>query len=379
MAKRSATARLAGLALGAAAAAVAVWAVKDIPAQMGAVPDTGERGARVRRSPQFRDGKFRNSVPSSTMPGEPVKVFRELLRRQPDRHPTGPIPIVTGISGPAPSTGLHLTWYGHATTLIEIEGRTVLLDPVWSERVSPSQLAGPKRLHPVPIGLADLPEIDAVVISHDHYDHLDMDTIVYLATHHSAPFLVPLGVGAHLERWGIPTERIIELDWHEDAVVAGIRFTVTPARHFSGRGLSRDHTLWGSWVIAGPKRRVFYSGDTGYFDGFAEIGEKYGPFDATLVQIGAYGEGWPDIHMVPEDGLRTHLDVRGGLMIPVHWCTFVLAFHAWSEPVERLCRDAKEHGVTLAVPRPGERVDVDNPPELDAWWQTISAPKALTP
>jgi len=371
MAKRSAPARLARLAVGAAATAAVVWAVKDVPAQMGAAPTTGERGERVRRSPQFRDGKFRNSVPSSTVPEEPAKLLREFVRRQSDRKPAQPIPVVSG-SARAATDGLHITWYGHASALVEIEGRTVLLDPVWSDRVSPSQLAGPRRLHPVPVALADLPEIDAVVISHDHYDHLDLETVTYLARHHSAPFLVPLGIGAHLERWGIPLERIIELDWHEDATVAGVRFTVTPARHFSGRGFTRDQTLWGSWVIAGPTRKVFYSGDTGYFDAFAEIGEAYGPFDATLVQIGAYGDGWPDIHMVPEDGLRTHLDVRGGLLIPVHWCTFVLAFHPWSEPVERLWRDAKEHEVTLAVPRPGERIDVDNPPEVDPWWQSIA-------
>jgi L-ascorbate metabolism protein UlaG (beta-lactamase superfamily) len=372
MAKRTAGRRLAGLALGAAATAAAVWAVKDIPAQLGGSPTAGERGERVRRSPQYRDGKFHNSVPSSTLSSGAGKLLREGLRRQPARHPSRPVPVVaTPPESPAPD-GLHLTWYGHASTLIEIEGRTVLLDPVWSERVSPSQIVGPRRLHPPPVALADLPEIDAVVISHDHYDHLDLDTVKFLVEHHSAPFLVPLGIGAHLERWGVPLARIIELDWHDEATVSGVRFVLTPARHFSGRGFARDRTLWGSWVIAGPHRRVFYSGDTGYFDGFAQVGEAYGPFDATLIQIGAYGEGWPDIHMTPEDGLRAHLDVRGGLLIPVHWCTFMLAFHAWSEPVERVRREAKEHGVTLAVPRPGERVDVDAPPEVDAWWQPVA-------
>jgi L-ascorbate metabolism protein UlaG (beta-lactamase superfamily) len=369
MARRSG--RLARLAFGAAAAAVAVWTVKDIPTQMGASPLTGERGERVRRSPQWRDGKFRNSVPGSTLPTGGLKLLRDALRRQPDRKPSRAVPVVAGTSAPV-SDGLHITWYGHASALVEIEGATVLLDPVWSERVSPSELVGPHRLHPVPAPLADLPPIDAVVISHDHYDHLDLATVTALARDHAAPFLVPLGIGAHLERWGVPSDRIVELDWNDSTSVAGIRFTLTPARHFSGRGLRRDQTLWGSWVIAGPTRRVFYSGDTGYFGSFADVGEQHGPFDATLIQIGAYGEGWPDIHMTPEDGLRAHLDVRGGVLIPVHWCTFVLAFHPWSEPVERLWQQAKDQGVALAVPQPGERIDVDDPPEPDPWWQIVA-------
>jgi L-ascorbate metabolism protein UlaG (beta-lactamase superfamily) len=339
---------------------------------MGAAP-SGARLDRIHRSPQWRDGKFRNTVPGSTIPpGQGGKILRELLRGGQARKPIRPIPVVGTVAEPA-RAGLSITWYGHASALVEIEGSTVLIDPVWSDRVSPSQLVGPSRLHPVPVPLAALPAIDAVVISHDHYDHLDMATIKQLAARRATTtFLVPLGVGAHLESWGVPAGRIAELDWEEQATVAGITFTVTAARHFSGRGLTRDQTLWASWVIAGASRRVFYSGDTGYFDGFGRIGAAYGPFDATLVQVGAYGDQWPDIHMTPEDGVATHLDVRGGLLIPVHWCTYVLAFHAWSEPVDRIWREAKERDVTLAVPRPGERIDVDSPPEVDGWWQALT-------
>jgi L-ascorbate metabolism protein UlaG (beta-lactamase superfamily) len=369
------------LAVGAVAAAGAavgaVWAVKDIPMAMGARPE-GDRAERVRRSPQFRDGKFRNTVPPTVATVSGRDIYREWRRRDASRKPAQPIPVITGIPTPARS-GLHVSWLGHATTLIEIEGRRVLLDPVWSDRCSPSPLVGPKRLHRLPYPLDALPEVDAIVISHDHYDHLDMPTVRALTRDQSAPFLVPLGVGAHLQRWGVPESRIIELDWDESATVSGVRFTITAARHFSGRGFSRDGTLWGSWVIAGPtptqgrQRKVFYTGDTGYFDGFARIGAEHGPFDATLVQVGAYGEGWPDIHMTPEDGVRAHRDVRGGLMIPVHWCTYVLAFHGWAEPVERVWREAKELDVRLAVPRPGQRIDVDNPPEVDGWWQAAAA------
>jgi L-ascorbate metabolism protein UlaG (beta-lactamase superfamily) len=343
----------------------------NLAAQIGG-KSTGARRARVEASPQFADGKFRNNVPTgsslslASIPKVAVAVFTGTAARRPHRA----IPLVSAPSETA--DGLHVTWFGHSTALIEIEGRRVLLDPVWSDRCSPSQLAGPRRLHQPPVPLHELPRIDAVVISHDHYDHLDMATVQHLAGLHPAVFVVPLGVGAHLERWGVPAARIAELDWNERAEVAGLELIATPARHFSGRGLSRDETLWASWVIKGPSRRVFYSGDTGYFPGFAAIGAEHGPFDVTLVQVGAYGDEWPDIHMVPEDGVATHLDVRGGLMIPVHWATFDLAAHQWSEPAERTWREAKARDVRLAIPRPGERIDVDNPPEIDAWWQQVA-------
>ena len=367
MAKRGRTRSLLGLALGAAA----VWAARDIPRQMGARAK-GERLARMQASPQYAEGKFRNTVPATqvTVASMP-RVLAATLRDRDRRHPRQPIPLVT----PDPGTtadGLHVTWYGHSSALVEIEGKRVLLDPVWSERCSPSRLQGPKRLHEPPVALRDLPPLDAVLISHDHYDHLDMESIQNLVDLQAAPFLVPLGVGAHLERWGVPPTRIIELDWNERAAVAGIEFIATPARHFSGRGFSRDETLWSSWVIAGPTRKAFYSGDTGYFPGFAAIGAEHGPFDVTLVQIGAYGDAWPDIHMVPEDGVATHVDVNGALMVPVHWGTFNLALHDWAEPADRVWAEAKARDVRLAVPRPGQTVDVDDPPAVDGWWKEIA-------
>ncbi|GAA2868282.1 Zn-dependent hydrolase [Actinoplanes cyaneus] len=342
-----------------------------IAAQIGG-KSTGARLARVEASPQFSGGRFRNNVPTQSsvsltaLPRIAVAAFTGTSARRPHQA----IPLVSPAFQEAGS--LHLTWLGHSTALIEIDGRRVLLDPVWSERCSPTQLVGPRRLHEPPLPLHELPPIDAVVISHDHYDHLDMTTVQHLAAHHRATFVVPLGVGAHLERWGVPLTRIAELDWNESHLVGDLELIATPARHFSGRGLSRDETLWASWVIKGPARRVFYSGDTGYFPGFAAIGAEHGPFDATLVQVGAYGSDWPDIHMVPEDGIATHLDVRGGLLIPVHWATFDLATHRWAEPAERTWAEAKARGVQLAIPRPGERVDVDAPPEIDPWWQQVA-------
>jgi L-ascorbate metabolism protein UlaG (beta-lactamase superfamily) len=362
---------LAAAALAAAAAGTA-WALRDLPAAFGGRP-TGARADRMRRSPQFRDGAFRNTVPSSTVPtGPTTKLLRDLFLGGQTRRPTRPVPLVTPPPGPA--AGLRAIWYGHSSALVEIEGARILFDPVWSERCSPSRLVGPRRLHPVPVPLAELPPVDAVVISHDHYDHLDMDTVRALVDLQAAPFVVPLGVGAHLERWGVPEHRIVELDWDESTTLpAGVTLTATAARHFSGRSLSaRDGTLWASWIVAGPTRRAFYTGDSGYFPGYAAIGEAHGPFDLTLMQIGAYGEGWPDIHMTPEEGVAAHLDLRGDLMIPLHWATFTLAFHDWAEPADRAWREAKARGVRLAVPRPGEPVDVDDPPFVDGWWQDVA-------
>jgi L-ascorbate metabolism protein UlaG (beta-lactamase superfamily) len=352
-------------------AVATVWSVTDVPAAIGARA-TGAAARRIEASPQWRDGRFRNTVPSTTLPpGSGPALLRQALRRDQRRTPRQPIPVVPVDATPV-LDGVHLTWYGHASVLVEIEGHRVLFDPVWSERCSPTRLVGPRRLHEPPLAVADLPELSAVVISHDHYDHLDMDTVIELTRRQRMPFVVPLGIGAHLRRWGVPEERIVELDWEEPAQVGALRLTATAARHFSGRGLTRDRTLWASWVVAGPTRRVFYTGDTGYFDGFARIGAEHGPFDASLVQCGAYGEQWPDIHMTPEDAVSAHVDVHGGLLVPVHWCTFVLAFHPWADPVERLWREAKAREVPIAVPRPGQRIDVDNPPEVDDWWSTVA-------
>ncbi|MEH0983576.1 MBL fold metallo-hydrolase [Micromonospora sp. CPCC 205556] len=360
---------------GLAAVAGLAWAARDVPAALGGRL-TGARAERAARSPQFRDGTFHNRTPIRTMPGGESgrNLFRELIFGKQRRRPTAPVPMVR--PDPAPQSAvereLSIVWYGHASALVEIEGHRVLIDPVWSERCSPSATVGPRRLHEPPVRLDQLPPVQAILISHDHYDHLDMPTVQALVRGQSAPFLVPLGVGAHLDRWGVPADRIVELDWSESHRVGDLEITATAAQHFSGRGLRRDGTLWSSWVVAGARRRVFYTGDSGYFDGYAEIGAAHGPFDVTLMQIGAYDRAWPGIHMFPEEAVSAHLDLRGGLFIPVHWATFNLALHDWSEPVDRLWAEAKARDVRLAVPRPGERVVVDDPPPVDGWWQAVA-------
>ncbi|MGS2618159.1 MBL fold metallo-hydrolase [Micromonospora sp. LZ34] len=363
-----------GGSVGLAALAGLAWVARDVPAALGGRL-TGTRAQRAARSPQFRDGTFHNRASTRTMVADPGRnLLWELVFGKQQRRPRSAVPLLRPASTPGTDSEreLNVVWYGHASALIEIEGRRVLLDPVWSERCSPSALVGPRRLHEPPVRLDELPRVDAILISHDHYDHLDMATVQALLTSQSAPFLVPLGVGAHLDRWGVPADRIVELDWSETHRVGGLEITATAAQHFSGRGLRRDGTLWSSWVIAGARRRVFYTGDSGYFDGYTEIGAEHGPFDVTLMQIGAYDRAWPSIHMFPEEAVTAHLDLRGGLLIPVHWATFNLALHDWAEPVDRLWAEAKARDVRLAVPRPGERVVVDDPPAVDGWWQSVA-------
>ena len=365
--------RRSALLVPAAALLRAAW---NIPAAIGGRA-SGARLDRMRRSAQYRDGAFHNRVPATVMPaGNAPDVGRELLRYRAQRRPARAIPVVTpsatALANP-PADGLRLTWLGHATALVEIEGRRVLFDPIWSQRCSPSALIGPRRLHRVPMRLEDLPPLDAVVISHDHYDHLDMATVRRLAALQSVRFVVPLGVGAHLERWGVRQSRIVELDWDESTTAGGLTLTATAARHFSGRLRQDNSTLWASWVVAGRDRRVFYTGDSGFFPDYAAIGEAHGPFDATLVQVGAYSPYWPDIHMTPEEGVATHLAVRGGLLVPVHWCTFNLALHPWSEPMERLTAEAAAHDVRVVIPKPGQLLDLaDLPAVADTWWRSIA-------
>ena len=270
---------------------------------------TGDRLARMQQSPNYKDGKFQNPVPTQELlPG----TFWQTMRRQlgaggEQRVPLSPPPIVTRTPNDyatPPASALRVTWYGHASALVEIDGHRVLIDPVWSDRVSPSQAFGPKRFHPVPMSLHIMPKLDAIVLTHDHYDHLDMYAIRTLrdsVTQTKVPFITALGVGAHLERWGVPASRIIELDWWDSTRVGGLTIAAGSARHFSGRGLrNRRTTLWAAWSIIGPKHRVFHSGDTGFFDGIADNGRRYGPFDLTMIKIGAYGETWPEIHLTPE-------------------------------------------------------------------------------
>ncbi|MFI1731697.1 MBL fold metallo-hydrolase [Streptomyces acidicola] len=356
------------------------------PAAFGADPG-GARLERIRRSPNFANGAFVNPEGTRVRPagGAVLDMAKRYLRKEERalRAPAGSVPVhattLADLARP-PASGLRLTWMGHSSVLAEIDGHRVLFDPVWGERCSPFAFAGPKRLHPVPLPLAALGPVDVVVISHDHYDHLDLPTIKALVGSDTL-FAVPLGVGAHLEHWGVSETRIRELDWTESTKIGGLTLTATPARHFCGRGLrNAQHTLWASWVVAGETHRIYHSGDTGYFEGFRDIGAEHGPFDATMIQLGAYSEFWPDIHMTPAEGVQAHLDLQGlkphGVLLPIHWGTFNLAPHAWAEPGEWTRDAAEEAGQAVAFPRPGEPFEPAGVLPVDPWWRAVSAPIA---
>lgn len=258
---------------------------------------------------------------------------------------------------------------GHSSLFMQINGQKWLIDPVFSERASPFSFIGPKRFHQPPITLEDLPQIDGVIISHDHYDHLDEASIKFLAQN-TKHFVVPLGVDKHLKKWHVPSQAIHALDWWQSVQLDDLTLTATPTQHFSGRGLfDKNETLWASYVIKSPDSTLFFSGDSGYFDGFKAIGERYGPFDITMIETGAYDKDWANIHMTPEQSLQAHIDLKGNKMMPIHNGTFDLAFHAWYEPLNRISQLAKQAHISILTPMMGQAVSLTAIPDTHAWWE----------
>lgn len=362
------------LAVVVAVLVAAGWVVLSQP-QFGA-PMAGARLARALTNPQYHDGRFVNLEPEAPSTTSLAEYALRQLSGEEVREPSRPVPVLAvdkpALEASPPASGLRAFWIGHASTYVELDGLRFLLDPVFAERVSPLPV-GPRRFHAPPIALADLPRIDAVLISHDHYDHLDMDTVRHLAQRGSR-FFVPLGIGAHLELWGVPPEQIEELEWWQERSLGRVLIVCTPTRHYSGRGLdNRSTTLWSSWSVIGPQHRFFYSGDTGYGKLFQDIGARLGPFNMAFIKIGAYGPGaaWTDIHMTPEQAVQVHRDVRAKRMFPVHWSTFNLAYHDWDEPIRRTVAEASRVGIELVTPRVGEVVDADRPFPSTPWWEAV--------
>lgn len=324
----------------------------------------------------YFNGKFVNEIPTRVVinSSDSASTNTDSNEDAKDRNPAGQIPVSVIDWIKIKSEKDSLTWFGHSTFLLSIDNKKLLIDPMLGPIASPVSFAGIKRykyskdimLH----SIDEMPPIDAVFISHDHYDHLDYQSIVKLKSK-VAHFFVPLGVSAHLIRWGVPKDKITELNWREETEYQGLTVALTPARHYSGRGiLDRDKTLWGGWVILGKNIRLYTSGDSGYGPHFNEIGKKYGPFDITLIEGGQYDQRWPDIHMTPEQSVQANVEVKGKNMMLMHWGAFTLANHSWKEPIDRALKEAKKEGVNLITPQTGETVlfDSDLYIPFSSWW-----------
>ena len=352
---------------------------------LGARAD-GLRLERMQASPLWTEGGFRNRAPIRAGlrdPAAKMPSLADFLCGGTRRVPTAPLPVQDprALWLRRPDTGLRATWLGHSTVLVDIDGARVLTDPVWGQRASPTQLAGPKRFQPVPVALKALPKLDAVLISHDHYDHLCHPTVRALAKT-GVPFVTSLGVGAHLQAWGIDPARITELDWWQSHRLPGtdVEVTAAPSQHFSGRGLKdRNATLWSSLVVRGPRHRVFFSGDTGLTDEYAAIRDRLGPFDLVMLEVGAFHPAWGDIHLGPDHALEALQLLGGGAFLPVHWGTFSLAMHAWDEPAERLLTLAPQQGVRLVMPQLGEAVEPARVDSVTPWWRAVEQAVAAPP
>jgi L-ascorbate metabolism protein UlaG (beta-lactamase superfamily) len=344
--------------------------------QIGGTP-SGERLAKMESASNFKNGKFENQVLTEMKMhfGTIMNVMKHyLFDSKKGKEPEGEIktqPFQADAFARVGADTVAFTWFGHSSLLVRINGKTILIDPVLEgKRASMFSFMGPERFdYDTHVGVVDLPHIDLVLISHDHYDHLDYPTIVALKEKVEA-FYMPLGVGAHFESWGVPADKITELNWWDEVKVGELKLALTPTRHFSGRALrDRFNTLWGSWVIQGTKRKLYFSGDSGYFQGFKEIGEKFGPFDLTFMECGAYNKAWSEIHMFPEESAQAHLDVKGALMMPIHWGKFDLSLHPWKESVRRLKKKAEEENIQLVTPEVGQLVLIPDEMDFSDWWE----------
>jgi len=346
---------------------------------------TGQRLERMQDSALWAGDGFRNLHPITAGLRDtsgPKPTISDFLCGGERKTPRAPLPLQDPRAAwlKAPASGLRATWIGHSTVLIEIDGHRVLTDPVWGPRASPLRLAGPKRFQPAAVPLRALPEVDAVLISHDHYDHLDYPTIRALQKS-KVPFITSLGVGAHLEAWGIAPERITELDWWQSHRIpnTGLTVTAAPSQHFSGRSLGdRNATLWSSLVVQGERHAVFFSGDTGLTSEYATIRERLGPFDLALLEVGAFHPSWGDIHLGPANALKALQLLGNPPLLPVHWGTFALALHPWDEPADTLLALAPQHGARLVMPQLGEAVEPAQAEErVTPWWRGVDGAAPL--
>ncbi|WP_341226171.1 MBL fold metallo-hydrolase [uncultured Arcticibacterium sp.] len=328
-----------------------------------------------KKSDNYTNGLFKNAIETNMEMGtwEAIKMIPEYLSKE-GREPKVDIPVLKIDSLDIQKRigdSTQITWFGHSSFLLEMESLKILLDPMLGATPSPVAILGSKRYSKeLPIEIAQLPEIDLVIFSHDHYDHLDYESILLLKDK-VKQFYVPLGLASHLEKWGVLPEKIKEFDWWDEADYKGLKLACTPARHFSGRGVAdRFTTLWASWVIKGTEDNIYFSGDSGYGPHFKEIGEKYGPFNFAMMECGQYNERWDNIHMMPEETVQASIDIKAQQMMPIHWGAFTLALHPWQESVERATAAAEKKNVKMVLPQIGQTIAINE--ELlpnDKWWE----------
>lgn len=340
-------------------------------ASFGKAP-SGARLERIKKSPQYRDGAFQNQseTPALTGGASYFTVIKDFFFGKHERKaPDAALPAIKRDLQQAPPAKPQLTWFGHSSYLLQVNGLNILVDPVFSGRTSPVSYAGTKAFPGADIyKAADMPRIDVLLITHDHYDHLDYPTILKLKDR-VGTFVTSLGVGAHLEYWGVPAEKIKELDWWESAPVSdNSRFTAAPARHFSGRGFKRNGTLWSSFVLETGTYRIYLGGDSGYDRHFAEIGRRFGPFDLAILENGQYNAYWSNIHMMPEETAQAAVDLGAKVLFPVHWAKFALATHPWDESIQRVLKKAGELKLKVVTPQIGEQVILDSIYPVTTWW-----------
>ena len=327
---------------------------------------------KIESSPQFKNGKFYDVGSTLNMSlADYASTTWDFLFTRNARTPETKLPLklvdLSHFNNPH-SGQLNVTWLGHSSLMINVDGVKILTDPVFEKSVS---VFGPTRFNgDVPLDIDQLPPIDVVIISHDHYDHLNKFSVQRL-NEKTKMFIVPLAVGARIAEWGVPQGKIVELDWWQEyRFDQELMVVATPAQHFSGRGFTdRNKTLWASWVIITPFHKLFFSGDSGYFDGFRQIGNKYGPFDMTFIECGAYSTSWPQVHMFPEQTVQAHLDLKGVVLQPIHWATFNLALHPWYEPMVRLTAAADSANVKFATPIVGETTVYGQMIPPTRWWE----------
>lgn len=353
---------------------ISVAIFMNVAPQFGQVPEFNDL-ERLSHSSHFNKGKFVNSVPTNMdmQVSKMIPIMYEFIAGDKNREPNKTLPQTNFTKEDIEvtnDTNMRLRWFGHSAFYLEIDGKRILLDPMLGAYAAPLSFLGAKRFNQkLPIEIEELPFIDAVLYSHDHYDHLDYTSVMNLKDK-VGHWYVPLGLGSHLKSWGVSEESITEMDWWEETEFNGLKLVSTPARHFSGRGFTdRFKTFWTSWVIQGKHQSLYFSGDGGYSDGFKQIGEKYGPFDLCLIECGAYNEAWHDIHMMPEESAQACVDLKGALMMPIHWGGFNLSLHEWTDPIERVSIKAKELGVNLITPIIGEEIIVPIKVSNESWWE----------